>query len=48
MQREDVRQRIKYLMEHGGMHERQTDWARWAALAAIVSCVLTVVVPLID
>lgn len=47
MQREETRQRIHYLIQHGGLHEHPRDWARLAAIAALVSCVLTVLVPLL-
>lgn len=43
MQREEVRQRIQYLMKHGGLHEAPRDWSRWAAAAAVVSCVIGLV-----
>lgn len=37
MQREALRQRIQYLIEHGGTYpEQRPDWKGWAILAPLV------------
>lgn len=37
MEREEVKQRIRYLVEHGGLHEAPEDAALWVRLGVGLS-----------